>query len=86
MVVFLILALIFHFKNDFAATFYEIDQRNTPNFEGSRLATKFGYVKLSSSDDFIILWRHEMGTSQKTAFYVIFFIFAFSKLHNVPMF
>ena len=55
LVVFPILALIFHFKNDFAATFDEIDQRNTPNFEVSRLATKFGYVKLFSSDNFIIL-------------------------------
>ena len=75
LVVFPILALIFHFKNDLATTFNEIDQRNTPNFKVSRLATKFGYVKLFSGDDFIILWRHEVGTSQKTAFYVIFFIF-----------
>ena len=55
LVVFSILALIFHFKNDFAATFNEIDQRNTSNFKGSRLATKFGNVKLLSGDDFIIL-------------------------------
>ena len=52
---FSLLALIFHFKNDFAATFNEIDQRNTPYFKGSRLATKFGHVKLFSSGDFIIL-------------------------------
>ena len=55
LVVFPILALIFHFKNDFAATFDEIDQRNTPNFKGSRLANNIGYVKLFSSDGFIIL-------------------------------
>ena len=54
-VVFFILALIFHLKNDLAATFNEMDQRNTPNFKGSRLATKFGHVKLFSSDDFIML-------------------------------
>ena len=55
LVVFSILALIFHFKNDFAATFNEIDQRNTQNFKGSRLGTKFGNAKLFSGDDFIIL-------------------------------
>ena len=55
LVIFSILASIFHFKNDFAATFIEIDQRETPNFEGSRLANKIGHVKLFSSDDFIIL-------------------------------
>ena len=54
LIVFSVLASIFHFKNDSAATFHEIDQRKTPNFKGSRIATKFGHVKLFSRDDFII--------------------------------
>ena len=49
------LALIFHFENNFAATFNEIDQIKTPNFKGSRLVNNFDNVKLFSSDGFIIL-------------------------------
>ena len=54
LVVFSILALIFHIENDSAATFNEIDQRKTPNFKGSRLVNNFDHVKLFSSDNFII--------------------------------
>ena len=83
---FSILAIIFNFKNDFAATFNEKDQRNTPNFKGSRLATNFGHVKLFSSDDFIICDVMKWAPPKKQLFALFFHIFAFLNVHNFPIF